>query len=310
MAKRRTIGLIGLGAMGRPIVNRIMDAGWHVVVYDRKDEVAKPFAEHGATVAGSPREVAENADIVFTMVTDDTAVRDVVFGGTGVFAGMSEGKILVDMTTASPELALELESEGSEIGVKTLDVRVSGSVDAAESGDLLVLIGGESQVIDRVCPVLDLIGRKFVRTGGHSTAAVVKLALNVLLGIEMEALAEAYILARKSGIAPSVISEAISISGMASPFIKGKLKLINANDYGRRFSLRLMQKDLRLALAEGEHTCTPLPATSSTNEMAKAAMARGYSDLDMASLFMAFSKISGVRQEAVSARQKEPAQAV
>lgn len=311
MARRRTIGFIGLGAMGNPIAMRILDAGWNLVVYSRSPEASHPFANRGATVAVNPREVAEESDIVFIMVTDDEAVRDVVFSDNGVLAGLSDGKILVNMTTSSPALTLELKSAASGVGARTLDVKVSGSVDAAESGNLLVLIGGDPQVINRVCNVLDLLGRKVIRTGEHGTAATLKLALNLMLGLEMEALAEAFAFARKSGIPSGVISEAISISGMASPFITGKLKLIISNDLAKRFSLRLMQKDLALVLSEGARQSVPLPATAAANEMAKAGMARGYGALDAVSLYTALAKISGIKPEsATSARSKEPAQSV
>ncbi|MBI2843213.1 MAG: NAD(P)-dependent oxidoreductase [Armatimonadetes bacterium] len=311
MARKRTIGFIGLGAMGSALATRLIEAGWPLIVYNRTAGATRPFASKGATVASSPREVAEDSDIVITMVSDDSAVRSVVFGDDGAIAGLGDGKTLADMTTASPGLAIELERAVAVVGAKTLDVRVSGSVEPARKGELLILVGGDSQVIERICPILDVLGRKIIRTGGHGTAAIVKLALNILLGLEMEALAEAFVLAGKAGVSPDVTSDAIKSSGVASQLITGKLKLLREGDLERRFALRLMQKDFNLALEEGTRLASPLPATAAANEVAKAGVANGFGDYDFAALYLAIAALAGLSPEPAAAEHlKEPAQAV
>lgn len=303
MARKRTIGFIGLGAMGARMARHVIGAGWPLVVYNRTAEATRPFAERGAAVAHTPDKVAHSSDIVFTMVSDDSAVRSVVFGDNGVLAGLGQGKVLVDMTTASPGLALELESAASKVGAATLDVRVSGSVDAAEKGELLILIGGDHRVVDRVRPILDLFGRKFIRTGGHGSAAIAKIALNVILGLQMQALSEAIVLATKTGLALAVIAEVVEASGVASPFIRGKLRLVLEGDFERRFSLRMMQKDLRLALSEAERSATVLPATTAANETAKGGLCFGVGELDVAALYLALAEASGVKPGPPQAEQ-------
>jgi len=297
--------------MGAAMAGRLLEAGWPLVVYNRTRGAAQPFADRGAAVGASPREVAEKADIVMTMVTDDAAVRDVVFGADGVLAGLGTGKVLADLTTASPARAIEIESAAAGIGARTLDVRVSGSIEPARKGELLILAGGDSQTLDRTRPVLEVLGRKIIHTGSHGTAAVTKLALNILLGLEMQALAEAFTLARKAGISAEVIAETIGSSGLSSPFITSKLALIRSGDFAPTFTLRLMQKDFALALDEGVRLATPLPATAAADEVAKAGMANGLGDLDFAALYLAQTMLSGVKPESAPKEHvKEPAQAI
>ncbi|HOK53972.1 MAG TPA: NAD(P)-dependent oxidoreductase [Armatimonadota bacterium] len=314
MSRKRMIGFIGLGAMGTPMANRLLDAGWKLIVYDRKETACRVLVLKGAAIAVNPREVAEKADIVLTMLSDDNAVRDAAFGDNGIFAGLGEGKILADISTTSLGLALDLEAAASGVGAKSLDVRVSGSIDHAQTGDLLILVGGNSQVLERVRPVLEVLGKKIIHTGGHGTAASVKIALNILLGLEMQALAETMVLARKSGIAPLIMSEVITSSGLASPLIISKLKQIHNNDFNLRFALKYMQKDLGLALDEGQRLNVPMPAVASVNEVAKAGIAAGYGDIDCSVLYLVIAQMSGLQIETTvsdtQALTEEPAHAI
>jgi 3-hydroxyisobutyrate dehydrogenase-like beta-hydroxyacid dehydrogenase len=293
------------------MARRIQEAGWPLVVYNRDIGATKPFAEKGIKVAGNPREVAASSDIVFSMVTDDQAVRNIAFGRDGIFAGLREDKIYADITTASSELALELQSAATGIGAKTLDVKVSGSIEPAEKGELLILVGGDSQAIERVRPVLEVLGRKIIRTGSHGTASLIKIAINVLLDLQMEALSEALVITQKAEIATDVIAEAINSSGMSSPFIKGKLQTIQNQDYRSQFALRLAQKDLELALDESKRLMAPIPATAATNEVAKSALAAGLGDKDMSALYLLITSLAGTVAEPIKSKtMKEPAQSM
>lgn len=311
MTQNIKVGFIGLGAMGKPMAMRIADAGWPLIVYNRTASAARPFMHKGIELAASPEDLAQRSDVIIIMVSDDAAVRDVAFRPDGVFAGIGEGKIVIDMSTTSPELALDLEAAAANYGAASFSAKVSGSTDAASEGKLLILAGGGEDVLHRVRPILQPMGSKIIYVGGQSRANVMKLALNMILGLEMQALAEAYTLASKAGIAPDTIADAISSSGMSSKVINGKLRLLKQNDYKRRFGLAYIQKDFMLALDEADRLRVSVPATAVANETAKVGLAQGLARADFAALYVVLARMAGMSVEPSQGKeQEEPAQAI
>jgi 3-hydroxyisobutyrate dehydrogenase-like beta-hydroxyacid dehydrogenase len=255
-----TVGLIGLGLMGKPMGRNLLKAGFPLIVWNRTPAKADDLIREGAKLAANPREAAAQADVLIAIVSDPPAVEEVVFGPNGVLAGLRRGSVFVDSSTISPELARREASACAERGVDFLDAPVTGGTWGAEKGELVFMVGGKAEVLDRVKPVLEALGKRFFLLGPNGAGQTVKLAMNLILALEVEALAEATALVTTAGVAGERLIEVLQSSMGRSPLLDLKAPLILKNEFPASFPLRLMYKDVRLALELARQEGIELPA--------------------------------------------------
>jgi 3-hydroxyisobutyrate dehydrogenase-like beta-hydroxyacid dehydrogenase len=289
------VGYVGLGVMGSSIVRRLLGAGHDVTVWNRTHEKAAPLLEDGARWAGSPREVAEGSDIVFTMVTNTAAVRAVTDGEDGIIAGLTAGKVYVDMSTASPANTRALAERVAESGAQMLDAPVSGTSITVDQGKATIMVGGDEDAFTRVKPVLDAIGPKVFHLGPSGSAVTLKIAINLSLAVQMLAFSEGVLIAEKSGITRARAVEVMLASVIASPMVTYRGPLVLGHPDEVWFDCHMMQKDLNLALELGQELEVPLPTTAVTNELLTAANGMGIGERDFAVLFDVLAAMSGVK---------------
>jgi 3-hydroxyisobutyrate dehydrogenase-like beta-hydroxyacid dehydrogenase len=278
------------------MARRLLAAGHTVIGYNRTKAKAEPLLDAGMKWADTPRAAAEASEVVFSMIANNRALRAVAEGDEGILAGLSAGKIYVEMSTVSPaairELAKQVESKGAEM----LDAPVSGSSITLDEGKLSFMVGGKREVFDRVLPYLQAIGPKATYVGGHGLAAAMKIATNLSLAVQMLAFSEGVLLAEKSGIARETAVEVLLNSVMASPMVKYRGPFILKMPDEAIFDVNMMQKDLLLALEMGRRLEVPLPTTAIANQMLTATRAMGLAERDFAVVFEALARMAGVNE--------------
>jgi 3-hydroxyisobutyrate dehydrogenase-like beta-hydroxyacid dehydrogenase len=296
-----TLGFVGLGTMGSRMVKRLLDAGHLVVGYNRTPAKARPLIGHGMKAAASPRAVAEAADVVFSNVTDTTALRAVALGADGIIAGLRPGAVYVDMSAVSPAAIRELGRLAGERGAAMVDAPVSGSVSTLESGQLAIMVGGDPAVLERVRPYLSAIGPTITYIGELGQAMSMKIAVNLSLMVQMIAFSESVLLAEKAGIPRERAVQAMLASVAASPMLKYRGPFVLELPALAWANIRLMQKDLQLALEMGRTSGVPLATTSLAHELFIAAGAMGLGDLDMAGVFNVLARLAGLPDASTAA---------
>lgn len=259
------VGFIGLGLMGSPMAHNLLRAGFQVTVWNRTRAKADPLIRAGATWAPSPKDVATTADVLITIVSDPPALEEVLFGDkrrkeAGALEALGPGTVLVDSSTVSPDLARRVATECAQRRVDFLDAPVTGGTWGAEKGELVFMVGGRREVLERVKPVLEPMGKKYFLLGPNGAGQTVKLAMNLLLALEVDALVEALALVTASGLPAERLIEVLQSSMGRSPLLDVKTAMILKNDFPASFPLRLMHKDLRLALELGREHGVKLPA--------------------------------------------------
>ena len=290
------LGFIGLGLMGSRMVARLLAAGHRVTGYNRTKSKAQALLDEGMSWAGSPRAVAEAADVTFSMVTDTVALQAVAGGPDGVVAGLGPGKIYVDMSTVSPSASRELAAQVDAVGASMLDAPVSGSVVTLEQGTLSIMAAGDKAAFERVKSILQDIGPTVTHVGENGLAVSMKVATNLSLAVQMLAFSEGVVLAEKSGISREVAVEVLLSSVIASPMIKYRGPFVLSMPDDAWFDVDMMQKDLNLALELGRQLGVPLPTTAVTNEYLTAARGMGLAAQDFAVVFELLSRMSGVSE--------------
>ncbi len=287
------LGFVGLGVMGGRVAKRLMDAGHTVTGYNRTRAKARWLEDAGMAWGVTPRAVAEASDIVFTMVTNTTALEAVTQGEDGVLAGLVEGKIYIDMSTVSPAYSRDLAASVKQRGATMLDAPVSGSVETLEQGKLTFMVGGERSDFEKVEPILLCVGPKATHVGANGLAVTMKIATNLSLAVQMLAFSEGLLLAERSGIARETATEVLLNSVIASPMVKYRGPFVLAMPDEAWFDVNMMQKDMNLALELGQEVNVMLPTTAATNEMLTAARGLGLDKQDFAIVFEVLSRLSG-----------------
>ena len=290
------LGYVGLGVMGGRMAKRLLDAGHRVTGFNRTRSKAEWLIEAGMEWADSPREVAEAAEITLSMVTDTKALRAIAEGPDGIIAGLSSGKLYVDMSTVSAAESREVAARVAERGARMLDAPVSGSVVTLEEGRLAIMVGGAPEDVERVRPVLLDIGPKVTHVGGNGQAALMKIASNLNLAVQMLAFSEAVLLAEKGGIRREIAVEALLSGVIASPMLKYRGPFVLREPEDAWFAVTMMQKDLVLAQEAGRQLDVPLPTTAVANEFMTAARAMGMEKRDFAAVFEVLSRMAGVER--------------
>ncbi len=287
------LGFVGLGVMGSRIAKRLIDAGHSVVGYNRTRSKAQWLLDQGMAWADCPRAVAEASDIIFSMVTNTEALESIAEGDDGVLAGLSAGKIYVDMSTVSPAFSQALAKKAEAKGAAMLDSPVSGSVITLEEGKLTLMVGGDASVFEKVKPILLDIGPRATHVGKNGLAVTMKIATNLSLAVQMVAFSEGVLLAEKSGIPRETAVDVLVNSVIASPMVKYRGPFVLGQPDEAWFNVNMMQKDMNLALELGRQVDVPMPTTSITNEFLTAARGMGLVDKDFAIVFEVLERMSG-----------------
>ena len=289
------IGFVGLGAMGGPIAGRLLASGHVVYATNRTPSKAEPLVHQGLIWCDSPREVAEQAEVVFSMVTDTAALEAVTRGPHGILAGVRPGSVYVDMSTVSPEASRELAARVHELDAVMLDAPVSGSVPAAQAGSLAIMVGGDRAAFARVEPLLRELGQTVTHVGSNGKALVMKLAVNISLAAQMIAFSEGVLLAERAGIDPRLAIGVLDASAVRSPMLHARGPLLLDRPREAWFEVDLLHKDLRLALEQGHALEVPLPSAESANELLITARALGYGEQDIVAVYDVLAQLA--RQE-------------
>ena len=289
------LGFVGLGAMGQLIVPRLMSAGHQVTGWNRSREKAEALLKAGMQWAATPRAVAEQSEIVFSIVTDAKAVRSVALGPDGIVSGIAKGGIFIDMSTIEPEESRAVAEEFSKAGAIMLDGPLSGSPVTVTQGNASIMIGGDEAAYERAKSVLLAIGPKVTRIGGNGLACQMKIAVNLLLMVEVICFGEAVALAEKGGVARAVALDAILKSVAASPvlgyrgpfILDGKMPKVPLAD------VTLQQKDMLLALNLGRKLGSPVPLAAAANEMMNACRGLGIDANDFVVAHRVYRRLGG-----------------
>jgi len=289
-----TLGFIGLGAMGSRMARRLLAAGHPLVGYNRTAAKAEPLVAAGMKLAASPRQVAEAADVVFSMVSNTEALEAIAHGPDGVLAGLRPGTTWVEMSTVSPTATRRLAEAAAARGATVIDAPVSGSTITIEQGQLSFMVGGDPAALERVRPYLLAIGPTITHVGPLGLAATMKIATNLGIAVQMLAFSEAVLLAEKAGIARERAVETLLKSVVASPMLKYRGPFVLEVPPEALFSVPMVQRDLELALELGHQTGVPLPTTALTQSMLTAARALGLGEHDFAVVFDVLARLSGL----------------
>ena len=281
---KATVGLIGMGLMGQPMALNILRGGFELVVYNRTPSRADRVVQAGARLAQSARELASQCDVVMSIVSDPPALEACLWGPEGALAGLRRDSVLIDSSTVSPALARRVAAACAERGASFLDAPVTGGTWGAEKGELVFMIGGEAEVLERCRPVLSTMGQRLLHLGAHGSGQVVKLAMNLILALEVDALAEALALVRGAGVQADKLIDVLQASMARAAVLDIKAPLMLQERYAPSFPLRLMHKDLGLALELGNQVGVPLPATAAAREVYSAVRAEATEDLDYAAV--------------------------
>jgi 3-hydroxyisobutyrate dehydrogenase-like beta-hydroxyacid dehydrogenase len=256
-----TLGFVGVGYMGRPIARRLLESGFKLLAYDLEQSKADQLVPFGGRVAESLAELSANCNVVLSCLPSDLAVLDIYSGPDGLIGNARSGSLIIDMSTVDPQTSQQLARLGSERGVEVLDVTISGSTPAAEKGLLTLFAGGDRGSFAAVQSIFQVIARKYFYLGPNGSGATMKLVANTLLGIGMQAIAEAVALGEKAGLDRKRLFEVLSETAVIAPAHVGKLERARNNDYSPQFPLRLMNKDFELILNLAAAVGVKMPAT-------------------------------------------------
>jgi len=290
----RKIGLIGLGLMGRPMGMNLLKAGHSLTVWNRTPERATELVAAGAKLAKTPREVAEASDVLLTMVSDPPALESVLWGhegkSDGALGGLTPGSVYIDSSTVSPALVKKIAEACRERSVKFLDAPVTGGDWGAREGNLVFMIGGEEETLKEMEPILGVMGKKWFHLGPNGAGQTIKLAMNAILALQVGAMAEALALVQRAGLNGEQLVEVMQASMARSGVLDVKSPLMLKGDYKPSFPLRLMHKDLGLALDLANQLGVALPATAAAREVYNYVKGEAKEDVDYSAVMRFWKK--------------------
>jgi len=291
-----TIGWIGVGRMGYPMANRLLDAGCDVSIYNRTRSKAEPLEAAGGKIVDTPKDLADR-DIIFSMVSTSDDLVSVTFGENGVLTGETKPKLLIDCSSVSEEASAEVRARAAEIGVDMLASPVSGNGKVVKAGKLTIVTSGPRAAFDIAEPFLNQVGRGVTYVGEGELARMVKICHNLLLGVVTQCLAEITVLAEKGGVARHDTLDFLNNSVMGSMFSRYKTPSFVNLDLTPTFTPILLRKDLDLGLKAGENLGVELPVTQTTRDMVQRAIDAGHTDCDFSVLLHEQAKASGLELE-------------
>jgi 3-hydroxyisobutyrate dehydrogenase-like beta-hydroxyacid dehydrogenase len=299
------IGFIGIGLMGEPMARRLLEGGFALTVWNRTGEKAKPLLDSGAAWGGSPRDVAQASEIVITMVTDSKASEEVICGTDGVIEGALSGMVLIDMGSITPEMSRSIALRAGAKGVPMLDAPVTGNPRVASEGKLGIMVGGPKETFDASLPVFEKMGTKIVYVGGNGTGTTLKIINNLIMGVAIEAVSEAFVLATKAGIDPKKLLEITSVGGARTGAMETRGPRMIKREFTPHFSTNNMYKDLSNAMKLAEECGVSLPAASISMEILRAARSQGKGDLDSCVVLTVLESMANIANTLIKTEQGE-----
>jgi 3-hydroxyisobutyrate dehydrogenase-like beta-hydroxyacid dehydrogenase len=290
-----SVGFVGLGSMGGRVVERLLSAGHPVTGWNRSPGRTEPLAAKGMRVAGTPRELAQDVEVILSMVTDTDAVEQVASGADGILAGLGPGKVYADMSTIAADASRRLAERVAETGAAMLDAPVSGSLTTLEAGELAIMVGGDAEAFERIEPVLLAIGPKVTRVGENGQALQMKLAINLALVVQVIGFCEGVALAERAGVSRESAVEAMLNSVVSSPVLnyRGPFILDGRMPAEAFADVDLQQKDLLLALELGRKLGVPLPTAAASNELLNACRGLGIGHRDFVVVYEVYRRLAG-----------------
>jgi 3-hydroxyisobutyrate dehydrogenase-like beta-hydroxyacid dehydrogenase len=282
------IGFIGLGLMGSRLTRRLHSSGWNVQAWNRSPDPAKLLARDGVAISSSIATLVADSDVILSSLANDEAVHSVYFNNGGVFSSAKPGTIILEMSTISPELSRLLHQEASVRGVDLLDLPVSGSTPAVEAGTITLLAGGDQNTFEKCAPIYESLAKQWFLIGRGSSGIQMKLVVNLLLGVDMQAIAEAVSLGEHLRIDRNVLLDVLSKTTVIPPAFVGKVQKIKHNDYSPEFPLRLMSKDMDLAMEAAKASGADLPAARAAQSVLASNLSSN-GDLDLSAIALSSS---------------------
>ena len=290
----KTISYLGLGTMGSGMVSNLLKAGYELTVWNRSAEKSEPFVRKGARVAGTPADAVRDVDLVVYMLSNDQAVEDVVFGANGILDGIKEGQIAIDMSTVLPETSLrELEAYAKR-RADFLDAPVFGSKQESADAKLWIMASGNKAVFEKVRPVLERLGQTVHYFGKNGNATAMKLVGNLIVALELEALAEGLVLAQKADLDLNTVMEVVKVADFRSPLLLSNGQNILKRDFSTSFALELMLKDAELIERFAKSLRSPIPALRVAEKSLASAVAAGFGEENASAVIKALEKEAGV----------------
>ena len=294
----KKISYLGLGTMGSGMASNLLKAGYQLTVWNRSAEKCEPFARKGAHVANIPADAVQGADLVMYSLSDDDAVEKVVFGEQGILSAITAGQTAVDMSTVLPAISLREQQAYAKRGVDFLDAPVFGSKNESTNAKLWVLAAGKKEAFEKVKPVLEKLGQTVHYLGKNGNATAMKLVGNLIVALELEALAEGLVLAQKAGLDLKAVMDVVKVADFRSPLLVGNGENILKRDFSTYFALQLMLKDANLIQQFGESLSSPVPALRVVQENLEDAVALGFGKENASAVIKTLEKRAGVEVKA------------
>jgi len=294
----KTISYLGLGTMGSGMASNLLKAGYQLTVWNRSIEKCKPFARKGARVADTPADAARDVDLVIYMLSNDQAVEEVVFGSKGILRGIKEGQVAMDMSTVLPAMSSREQEAYAKRGVDFLDAPVFGSKQESADAKLWIMAAGNKAIFEKVKPVLAKLGQTVHYFGKNGNATSMKLVGNLIVALELEALAEGLVLAQKAGLDLNTVMEVVKVADFRSPLLVNNGQNILKRDFSTSFALKLMLKDAGLIGKFGESLESPIPAVRVVQKNLASAVDLGFGTENASALIKALEKEAGVEVKA------------
>jgi len=291
---KKMLGFIGLGIMGKPMAKNLLKAGFNLVVFSRSKGSVEALVQEGALQADSPKEVAERAEVIITMLPDSPEVQEVILGKDGVIQGIKPSSVVIDMSSINPLVSLEIEKELRRKGAEMLDAPVSGGEVGAIQGTLAIMVGGEEKVFKESMEIFKAIGRTIVHVGRIGAGGFVKLVNQIIVAVNIAAVGEAFTLGAKAGLDPQVIHQAIRGGLAGSSVLETKAPMMFGRNFKPGFKIRLHHKDLQNALSTGKDPGVPLPLSSFIQQIFLSLMTEGRGEEDHSALATFFEKMAQV----------------
>lgn len=288
------IGFIGLGIMGKPMSKNLIKANYELVVMDKDLEVTRELGLLGAKIVSSPKEVAAEVDVIITMLPNSPHVKDVVLGKNGIIEGGKKGLTVIDMSSIAPIVSREISIELAKMGINMLDAPVSGGEPKAVNGTLSVMVGGELEIFERYYELMKSMAASVVRVGEIGSGNIAKLCNQIIVAINISAMAEALILAQKAGVSPELVYNAIRGGLAGSTVLDAKAPLVMDRQFAPGFRIDLHIKDLNNVLETSHQLGIPLPLSAAVMEMMQALKADGLGSEDHCSLVKYYEKMANV----------------
>ena len=290
---KRAVGFMGLGIMGSPMAANILRAEYPLTVYNRSSEKTATLAELGARVARGPRELAHASDVIIAMVTDPEALDALLWGPDGAAAAMDQTKVFINMSTVSPRYTRQVSERLAPSGVTFIDAPVSGSKKPAEEGTLIILAGGNQERVTELTPLLETMGKKVIYCGEAGQGSMMKMAINLLLGIMMEGFAEAISFGVKGGLAEETIVEAIFAGQLSCALYRLKSAMFRQKAFPAQFPLKHMCKDLKFLVDTAYETGAPVPLGQTMLHLYRVGVGHEWGDLDFAAIYKVIEHLGG-----------------